>query len=373
MNQPVTIIGIEHHNTLSMIRDFGQNNIPVELISYGMSNTYISTSKYIVRSYHVESASQAVSKLKQVILESNYKPVVITCTDEIAALIDFNYNEFRDTCYCFNAGEVGRLSYYMSKFMQSELASQSGFLVPNMKEGLPLTIDTQSIQLPCLIKPKESIHGGKQFYICRRRDELTKSLKNFNPKYEVLVQDYVEKDYEIVILGLSINGNHIIPGYVKKHRDYKGGTTYCTTYDCSSIPQEILDACIKMLTAIRYSGLWGIECIIKDNKYYFIELNLRNDATTYAISKAGTDLPLMFYNFCLQKGSEKNTKVRKIDAMIEFGDFNFVLKLKVSPLVWFRQYRKCECLYYKDETDIVPYKIQLKKYLRFLRKRILKV
>ncbi len=373
---PAIVIGSEHHNTLSIVRDIGENRIPVILILYGAYDTYISTSVYISRLCRVSSASLTLDALKEVLKELPFKPVVITCSDESASVLDNAYEELKGKCFFFNAGESGRITSYMDKNVQAKMASKYAFKVPKTIESTSGDIDVDNIHYPCLIKPKESIHGGKNFHICRNIDDLNHNVSFFDPKQPIIIQDFIEKDYEIVILGVSVCGKHVVPGYVKKHRDYKGGTTYCTSYPSKTLPPKIVESCIALLTDINYTGLWGIECIVKGSSFYFIELNLRNDATSYVLTKAGFDMPYYFYNaFIHDKNTAndlKNLKVRQIDSMVEFEDFNFVLKFKVGLFDWLKQKGNCECLYYKSENDPVPYQNKRKEYLRFLRKRILR-
>ena len=125
---------------------------------------------------------------------------------------------------------------------------------------------------------------------------------------------------------------------------------------------------------MKYQGLFGIELIRGKHDYYFIEVNLRNDATTYAIAVAGFNLPLAFWKLCNGENVESimRNEVRQINAMVEFEDFNFVLKRKVSLFRWIREYRLSECKYFHSDTDIEVSKLKKKEYMKFLRKRIFK-
>ena len=64
--------------------------------------------------------------------------------------------------------------------------------------------------------------------------------------------------------------------------------------------------------------------------------------------------------------------VRTINSMVEFNDFNFVLKGKVGLFKWIREYKGAECKYFYSSADPKPCTIMKAEYLNFLRKRILK-
>ena len=127
-----------------------------------------------------------------------------------------------------------------------------------------------------------------------------------------------------------------------------------------------------MIKKIGYEGLWGIECIKQGDKYYFLELNMRNDATTYAMKVAGVNLPFLYLQLLENISSPiALNPVRIIDSMVEFNDFNFVLKGKVGLFRWIREYKKAECKYYYSVVDLTPFSERKKVYLRSLRNRVL--
>lgn len=368
------IIGSSHHNTLSMIRSVGHEGIKPYVILYGHTKScYIDQSKYISTYKHVETAVNAIEVLESICKELRIKPIAISCSDEVSMLLDQRFEEMQELCYFFNAGARGRLTYYMDKQVQTELARESGFMTPWSIECMPENVPFAEVQYPCIVKPKESIHGGKKLYICKSIDELKNSLLEFDPKYSVIVQQYIQGEYEAVVIGLTIDGKSFIPGFAKKHRDYKGATTYSSIYPATDISNSVIAASEQMLSQIRYEGLWGIECIKKDDNFYFIELNLRNDATTYSMAVAGVNLPYAYYQ--AKSGIDisfiVNGKVEVINSMVEFDDFNFVLKRTVSLNQWRRELKGCSCRYYRDKEDMAPYRAKRKEYITFLLRRLL--
>lgn len=368
----LVIIGVSHHNTLSMIRSVGHEGVKPHVILYGHAKSYIEHSKYMASYRHVETAEEAVEALVSFCRGTDNKPIVITCSDEISMILDRRYDELYSLCHFFNAGEKGRVARFMDKQVQTTLAKECGFATPWSIECLPDNTPYEEVQYPCIVKPKESVHGGKKIFVCYNIEELKVSLKEFDAKYAVIIQQYIKGEYEVVIIGLTISGYSIIPGVAKKHRDYKGATTYSTIYPISGISRSVVTAAEQMLRQIKYEGLWGIECIKMGENYYFIELNMRNDATTYSMATAGVNLPMVYYQTHNDDIYVLNTTMRVeiINSMVEFDDFNFVLKRTVSLRQWRNELKGCRCRYYYDNDDKAPYRAKRIEYVKFLFNRL---
>ena len=366
------IVGTNHHNTLSMVRSFGEEGHKVVLYVYGAESSYIASSVYVESVTYFSSVSDAIDSISSFADQISEKLVVIACSDEVSSLMDKRYEELIEKCYFFNAREAGRITYFMDKQRQLELAKECGFSIPTSIDTLPKDINYDEINYPCFIKPKASIYGGKNLAICLSKDELKSVLTRYNPDYSILIQDYIQKEYEIVVLGLSLKDKIIIPGFIQKHREEKGGTTYATVRPISELNQRVVDACCQLVRKIGYQGLWGIECIKQGDAYYFLELNMRNDATTYAMKVAGVNLPYLYLQLIEMPNIELNiTQIKTIDSMVEFNDFNFVLKGKVGLLKWIKQYKASECKFFHSTSDIQPYKQKKKEYILFLKNKLL--
>lgn len=369
----IIIIGTNHHNTLSMVRSFGEEGEKVILYIYGAEKSYIASSIYVESVSFFKSASDSIDAVSLYYKQTGEKPVIIACSDEVSSLMDKRYDELISKCYFFNAGEAGRITSFMDKQKQLELSKECGFSAPASIDALPKDVNIEEIKYPCFVKPKASIYGGKNIAICRSKAELKSALAKYNPDYNVLVQDYIRKEYEIVVLGLSVSDKIIVPGFIQKHREERGGTTYATVRPITELNQKIVDACRLLIKEIEYQGLWGIECIKQGDDYFFLELNMRNDATTYAMKVAGVNLPYMYQQMVRGIDNEPTVKtVRTINSMVEFNDFNFVLKRNIGLFKWIKEYKGAECKYFHSETDLRPYKIMRGEYIKFLRKRVFK-
>ena len=349
------IIGGTHHNTLSMIRSLDKKGVAVDVILEDIhgKNSYVLASRYVNNSYVVSDGDEAVA-----VLRGHYpkdQPVIL-CSDDVAALLDEN------------------TAHLMNKQVQVELAKKVGFNVPESTVYV-VGADTPNVPCyPCIVKPLESIHGGKRFAVCNERSELEMVLNDYNANDVVQIQEFIRKDEEIVVDGVSVNGDVIIPGYVLKHRDHLGGTTFSTTYPIDKLPEDICNKIRVTIAEMGCEGLFGVELIRSKEKYYFVEINLRNDATTYALAVAGVNLPYIWV--LAQQGMdytiETKGKIKEIHSIVEFRDLPFALKGKISLWQWWRDYRSCECKYFYDKDDMKPFRIARNQFLCSLFEKVFK-
>lgn len=364
----LVIIGSTHHNTYSMVRCFGESGIKPDVIIYGKPKSYILQSVFINERHYALDAPGALRLLQEFYSEA----VVIACSDEIASLMDLQYDRLISRYDFFNCGMAGKLTHFMDKSIQSVLACDAGFLVPGFMKGKPRKINAKELHFPCIIKPLESINGGKNIQICYSENDISKALGSFDNDVEILIQEFIDKDNEIVIVGLSVANEIILPAYVHKLRDTKGGTTYSLVKPTSEIPASVLNSCIGLINRIGYKGLFGIEIMRKGDDYYFVEINLRNDATTYAINVAGCNLPLLYWKICNGEavGNLPSNPVRTISSMVEFNDFIHVLKGHVSLRIWMMQRKEAECRFCYSRKDGKAYRIQLMDFFKFVIKLV---
>lgn len=373
--EKIIIIGVTHHNTLTMVRCLGKAGYGIQLYIYGDKDSYIRYSKYITGYTCTDTCKEVFELLLASKNELGYKPIVISCCDEVAHLFDQNYDELKDSYIFFNCGEQGRLTKYMDKQKQVHLAEKSGIVVPKSivknEEATTITFSTY----PCICKPLSSINGEKaQIKVCNNQESLDRALVSFGSQSRVQIQEFIKREYEMVVIGLRVNDEIIIPGFIRKIRDRMGGTTYATIYPITEIPIEVTTSVKMFIEETNYEGLFGVELIYANGKYYFVEANLRNDATTFAFSIAGVNLALAYV---LAKSGkdfhiETSKTLRKINSMVELTDITHVMKLRVSPFRWLKERKGCESLYFYNKEDMKPYKIAKRQFLMGYVNRVLK-
>lgn len=349
----VIVIGVTHHNTLGMIRCLGTAGYNINLILIGEYKSYLAKSKYVKSVFVLKELHELANLLDVISANEVEKPIVISCCDIVASYLDVRYIELKNKYIFFNAGEANRITSYMNKQIQIDLAHKVGLDVP---QSFIYSGYISNITYPCILKPAQSICGGKQVVRCNNKEDIIKGISLFDESTSVMVQQYIEREYEIVLLGVSVKGKVTIPGYIIKHRDFDGGTLYSTVKSIDSLPNNIIQGCKDLICKIKYEGLFGIEFIYSDGHYYFIETNLRNDATTYALAMAGANLPELYIlaqnkNFQLPTSHE----IKEIRSIVEFNDYKHRKKFGISIIRWLKEYLSAQCKYYFDWRDPIPF------------------
>lgn len=358
-SKEVIVLGTTHHNTLGIIRSLGESpyNFGVVLVLYGESESYLTSSKYVKSHYFVKSPNEVTGQL--LALAKEEKQVIIATTDEAVHQLDLNAGLLLPYFHFFGTKEVGRLTWFSDKQEQDITAQSIGL-------NTPTNYTPENICYPCLLKPLASIAGGKRVIICNNKEEYHHAISEF-PKTQFQIQQYLPKEQEIVLVGLSVNGEVHIPAYILKQRENAGGgTTYSTVHPSNDLDSSLVEKSKELVKVIGYEGLFGIEYLLCEGKYWFIEINLRSDATSYAVSVAGVNLPVAYV--LAKQGEEINNIVNNqvciIYSMVEFRDFEFVLKRKIGLLSWLRQRNQCKCLYFYSHSDREPYRINRRKLWR---------
>lgn len=363
----IVIIGTSHHNTYSTVRCFGERGIQPNLIIYGCKDSYILSSKYLAKYHIAKDAQDAIKCLVDQHNAGEVKTIVIPCSDEIVHLLNKSYTQLKEYFHFFNCGADGLLTTFMNKSVQVKRAKEAGISIPLSIEGYAKEINHEEVCYPCIIKPLESINGGKNIKVCNNSRELIDNLKHFKQDAKVLVQEYIKKDYEIVLLGLALGEEVFIPGLIHKHRDIQGSTTFATVESIDEINPDIIDSCKRLCKSFNYEGLFGIEMIKRGKDHFFIEMNLRNDATTYALSTAGINLPIAYYKYITNDNYiiEIQKKVNTINSIVEFNDCIHILKGQLSPLQWVKDLKGSCCKYFYNKEDIKPFYKKLKEFFAF--------
>lgn len=362
------IVGYEHHNTLSVIRCFGQQGMKVDVILCGCKDSYIALSAYIGKLVYISRPDELLNTLYHNFITPK-KRLVISCADQISSEIDRCYFQLSDNFYFSNCGEKGKLTYFMNKEVQLGLASEVGFDIPE-------TYLKETVCFPCLIKPVESIKGGKHIAVANNPQELTNALELYQDSETYTIERFLVKDREIVLTGLSVGENVIFPGYIEKIREIAGGTTYSKVRSLDSLPTELVDNAKELVRRVNYIGLFGIELIQVGNKYYFIELNLRNDATTYSFVYGGINLPFLYNEYVSNGRIKHSVLLQEFDyfSIVENRDFSFVTNSKLSLKQWLKCLRESSCRYNSDTKDIAPYKVIKRRMIdSYIRSRLSRV
>lgn len=349
----IIIIGASHHNTLSLVRCIGERYGQIFLVLIGCEKSFVAKSKYVKTAVFLKNSDA----LYHWTLEHKEKerPIVISCADIVSQLFDTHFEELHPYYDFFNAGTNGRITFYMDKQKQVELANTVGFLTPI--SSCYTNADRVDFALyPCIVKPLKSYLGGKHIWFCNNKQELQSVVKSVPDDVILQVQELISRKEEIVLPGLIMKNQIIVPGYILKHRDFWGGTTYSSVKKHNVNTRLLVSYAEAMLREIRYEGLFGLEIMFDGKDYYFIELNLRNDATCYSIAVAGVNLPVLYIESLSDNYQDWDVNsITEINSIVENKDFSYVLKRKIGFFQWINELKKAKCKFIYNKKDKKPF------------------
>ena len=355
------VLGYEHYTPLGVIRSLGENGIRPILIILKSQIRIASLSRYVAQVHRVDTNEDALNVLLKEYGNEKYKPFVYPCDDNITEVIDKNYDLLKEKFFISNAGKAGRITQFMDKWNIIELAQKHGFNVAKtwtVKKG-----DVPSdIMYPVLTKPLSSYPEWKRdYYICNNEEELKNAYDKIQRNDDLLLQQFIKKENELCVDGMVINkGNKMIitiaSTYTYVLPDYY--SFEMIVYNFTDKKLEVIFQ--NMFSEIGYEGIFSAEFLVDSNgKLWFLEINFRNSTWSWASTKLGMNLPLL-WAIGIRNGEISDDVIKSIPknyiALVEVGDFlHRVMKKKmISIFKWWKGVRKANCLYIWDKKDKKP-------------------
>lgn len=298
MMKRAIIIGDSTNNTLSAVRSLGRANIAQVLILVCDEDiSFVAKSKYLKHThvYVIHGITECMPILKQ--LQAYLGKQSIICTfDEAAVYVDAHEEELSK--HFITPARGRHIGVLFNKDTQCRLASACGLTVPrsvNFSRGD--SIDTIEIGWPVLLKPLNSTKGEKEdIHICHNRTDLETALKEQSYCKDFILQEFIDKEYEIDCIGVRTDKGMYIPGAVRKIRHYPHliGAGAFGIFNPIEMYDINLDSIKRFLEIAGYFGPFSVEFLYKDGKYYFMEVNFRNEGLAYAATCAGANLHAMY-------------------------------------------------------------------------------
>lgn len=320
----VIILGIDHHNTLGLVRALGVAGfLPWLVLISDKKNNFVGASKYVHRINIVKTIDEGISFLKKI--DTPSKIAVLTGADFVATALDRHFDELSDKFFLQNAGmKQGQLAYWTDKRNMLVVAERCGLNIPfTRKVNVNDPIDFKDLPYPCLLKSVDSsIVAKESFRKCLTPEDAIKAfdeLKTFCPN--ILLQEYIEKDFECLAYGCRTKKDIIIAGFLKKLStctDTKNYGMLSFGYVSEDIPSQIgrLDNIKSFLESIDYYGLFSVEFMITKEKAYFLEANLRNDGTSFAFTSSGVNIPAIWVSSLNENVDSDSIQKRQIKPKI---------------------------------------------------------
>lgn len=284
------VFGRNFGNTLGQVRNFGAAGLSSIVVWYGDNHHTPKDSKYISEFYEVDSYESGIDFIINHFAVIGEKQLLSADCDGVVGALNERYDDLKDYFYFFNAGEKGRLNYYMEKGVLCSLAEKYNLKIPRtelVKVGeLP-----QRLSYPIFTKAADSfnIAWKKSVSICTNEEELKEYYKHQKDD-TVILQEYVVKKDEFVLQGVSVNkGKDVyIPiqgGYYRLPADAYG--TYLH-FEKNEADPKIIESLKKMIEEIGFEGVFEIEFLIDENDVmYFLEINFRHTLWTHAFTDMG--------------------------------------------------------------------------------------
>lgn len=349
MKKQAIIIGDSFNNTLGLIRSLGQVDVEVLLILVGNDRLFVSKSRYAKKVIQIKSLDDCKIILEQ--LQNKYDDAVIICSnDKAAKWVDDNEKVLSSHFLTPMRGKS--LTPLFDKFQQCILALKFGITTPQSflyKKGEKLPSD---IQFPLLIKPINSNCGSKSdIHICQDFNQLISALAISSECNYYICQEYIDKEFEINMIGIATDYGVYIPGGIKKIRHYP--TIYSPCSFGQFLPTETLNIDTKpikeMISSIGYRGPFSVEFLRNKGKSYFMEVNFRHDGLAYAATSAGVNLMEYLYTQAPLKFKVKPTYMMDLST-----DYCHVKDGNISKKSWIKDFIKTKCQLNFNWRDPMP-------------------
>ncbi|WP_028911844.1 ATP-grasp domain-containing protein [Prevotella sp. MA2016] len=368
MRNKVIIIGINHFNTLGLIRSFGVNSIKPHVIIVNPDNykNFCVKSKYVGGYHIVHSDEEALRILVENFHDEPCKPVLVPSSDGAVYMIDNNHDILESRYYLphinHKNGEIARL---MNKFNQALWAQELG--IPTAKTFL-INFDNgeelynRDFPMPCIVKPVLSHEGCKaDIKRCDSREELLSYCEELKTKgyFRILLQEFLIKDYEMELFGAVLEREGVVPYILTKHvREWPvvGGSVCCHKFIIDESYHKQARIILKKIQDYGFVGNFDIEIINVAGKIYLNEINFRNSGDIYAcfnnklfysyysyLDMIGDDLPTM-----------NMTYTENYYAMCEDRDFLWVKEGLIPFKEWYGYFRRTKDFAYLSWNDMRP-------------------
>ena len=351
----VIIIGDSTYNTLSAVRSFGEARIPQFLLLVCEHDAcYVQHSKYLKHAncYEVNTLDECIPLLE--ILKQEEGQTLMTTFDAAAEWVDAREEQlskwFRTPC---RGKHIGNL---FKKDAQCHLAKECGLDVPfsvtyKRAEELPAS----ELVFPLITKPLVSSAGGKEdIHICQNPDELKMALREDSHCDRFLLQQFVEKEYEINAIGVRTDDGVVMGGAIRKYRHWPRLVGACTfgRFDKMETYNVNMSAVEAFLKRSGYHGPFSVEFLhTKEGRNFFMEVNFRNDGLAYASTCAGANLHALYMDSTRKIDWRKFRKTYMMNYSI---DLLYVKEGDIPLWQWIKDVIRTRCFINVCFSDLGP-------------------
>ena len=386
MNHDVVIIGDGGRNQLGILREFGEHGVIPYLVFAERDNAeqkrkteVVLASKYAKR-YKVFHKNIKEKHIIEFLMDSlgnaDRKPVIISTCDAAVELIDRYVEQLSEKFYLTNCqGKSGGVIYYLDKYNTFKKAKDFVIKVADSYViTLPLNSDfiISEYPVPCILKPRESANGRKaDIEICNDYIQLRKGLRKFEKlQYsEILLQQYLDYEYEFSIHGWIANGHVVVPGICRYLHKKIIGTNdymffqYIAVKNCRE-KNFVRKLCEFMKDGIGYEGCFvGEAFMMGDGSIYLNEMNYRTCDLSYNEIPSGHYIAVEYVADQIGEETKKYQKRGKDNfySVLTFAVIRLALKRKLTLFRALKEIIMSSSFEYYAKGDIKPllYKLGL--------------
>ena len=358
----IFVVGGDNYNTAGMIRSLGEAKISFDAIIIKSIHPLASKSKYL-KSNNVTMVNSVEEVYKTLIERKESgcsKTFLLVEGDNLTGYLDTKYDSLEKYYIWNNAGEQGKLSRYLNKYEQLQVAKKCGMKVLDSRIVYTGEIP-EDLEYPIITKAitSEIAHWKSEVFICNNDDELREAYSHIDSS-KVMLQKYIKKQNENTFDGFSINRGKDQFIAIRTKYNYLLPDKYSfflTAENCDD--EEITQQITSFMSSVGYEGIYEFEYIIgEDGERYFMENNFRNGGWSYAATVAGMPLPILWMESMLT-GCVDKSKIKRIKKGFTFmndaSDFNTRVLGKMIPLsVWLKDYFHTDCKLVTGRKDYAP-------------------
>lgn len=380
MNDKIIVAGRNYCNILTTARALGEAGYRVEVLKVFKQKP--NPLKFL-RTMKPEAYSKYVCGYKEVVVNGDMnnitralldmaegeKKLVIPVDDYVCYAVDIALDELSESFVLPNVNNTaGAVAELMSKSEQKRIATEQGLPVLSgvviKSNGGEFEIPNE-VKYPCFIKPNVSMLSTKSsMRKCDNEQELTQTLTKLAQKndFEILCEELADIKQEYSILGVCAGERATAPCAFKVleggHRDRKGVTLIGELVNANML-SDIIAQCCRYVESIGYSGMFDIDLIEdKNGKIYFVEMNFRSGASTYAFNSIGVNLCAMLADYYVKGKPIEDAE--PVNSSIRFLSEKILMEEFARGDAGFGDIKRCmnsaEAFFVKNENDMKPYR-----------------
>lgn len=225
----------------------------------------------------------------------------------------------------------------------SALLDKLGILQPkwtsftNMTEALHFT---EREGFPVLVRPSYVL-SGSAMRVCYNKEQLFDFVKRaavLSPLHPVTISKYIENAKELEFDGVAQDGKLMIYGiseHIENAGVHSGDATivYPTQRVYTSTEFQLREITKKIVQELEVTGPFNIQFLVKDNKPFVIEVNLRASRTFPLLSKAmDTNFPEVAVDSFFGTATKLRFKYPK-GVVVKSPQFSFSRLLGADPIL----------------------------------------